>query len=160
MENIKITKENLSYIDTVTSVLNVLSIGDIGEKFYTVEGQSDVNVRNEFFCAFLEYYAILIINQFKDLSKDETDYELSFAVPEKFEAEIKNLEMSGELPLFVNFKKEVMKKVLKYINDFKNKKIPLLSEITTKTNEYLNEIKNFDDRKSYEDKMVDITIDT
>ena len=157
MDNIKITKENLSYIDTVTSVLNVLSIGNIGEKFYTVEGQSDVNVRNEFFCAFLEYYAILIINQFKDLSKDETDYELSFAVPEKFEAEIKNLEMSGELPLFVNFKKEVMKKVLKNIKNFKNKKIPLLSEITTKTNEYLNEIKNFDDRKSYEDKIERFT---
>ena len=157
MDNIKITTENLSYIDTVTSVLNVLSIGNIGEKFYTVEGQSDVNVRNEFFYAFLEYYAILIINQFKDLSKDETDYELSFAVPEKFEAEIKNLEMSGEHPLFVNFKKEVMKTVLKNINNFKTEKIPPLSEITTKTTEYLTEIKDFDDRKSYEDKIERFT---
>lgn len=161
MKNIRITKENLSQIDTVTAVLNVLSIGELSDKSYTVEKQGSINIGIEFFHGFLEYYTILLMSQFTDFSKDEINYELEIAIPENFEKEIKNIELSGELPVFVNFRKKCMRIMLKNIQKFKNVEIKgVLSKINIMIIKHLEEIQKMDDRKGYYDKVEKFTEDS
>lgn len=156
MENIKINWDTVSKTDTINAVLNVLSIGNFDRNRYTAEPFiDDIQLETRFIEDFLEYYAMIIINELRDFTQEKRDYELLISVPEAFDREVRNLQVSNELPETIEFKTKcisILSQKIAKVKEYKNIQ-NFMSKIPDKILGYLHEIRELEDRKGALDKI-------
>lgn len=156
MENIKINWDTVSKTDTINAVLNVLSIGNFDRSRYTAEPFiDDIQLETRFIEDFLEYYAMIIVNELRDFTQEKRDYELLISVPEAFDREVRNLQVSNELPETIEFKTKcisILSQKIAKVKEYKDIQ-GFMSKILDKILGYLHEIRELEDRKGALDKI-------
>lgn len=156
MENIKINWDTVSKTDTINAVLNVLSIGNFDRIKYTAEPFiDDIQLEIRFIEDFLEYYAIIIVNELRDFTQEKRDYELLISVPEAFDREVRNLQVSNELPETIEFKTKcisILSQKIAKVKEYKDIQ-SFMAKIPDKILGYLHEIRELEDRKGALDKI-------